>query len=177
MSNCSFHPYSGLQLRLYWMHLGNANVYWYLAPPLMFIETRLKPLLIPLLRQLSDGRFHSGEDLAHLLGVSRATVWQALSDATALGLKIFRVRGRGYQLESPIDFIDGEKVMTALGDASPFDVEVLDSVDSTNTLLLERARRDGVHGACIAAELPQRSCKLMAVGDRGGLGIPESREL
>ena len=119
----------------------------------MFIETRLKPLLIPLLRQLSDGRFHSGEDLAHLLGVSRATVWQALSDATALGLKIFRVRGRGYQLESPIDFIDGEKVMAALGDESPFDVEVLDSVDSTNTLLLERARHDAVHGACLVAEL------------------------
>ncbi len=71
----------------------------------------MKPLLVPLLRKLSDGHFHSGEDLASALGVSRATVWQALSEAAEYGLQIFRVRGRGYQLISPIDLLDREVVI------------------------------------------------------------------
>jgi len=116
----------------------------------------LKPLLISLLRQLSDGRFHSGEDLARQFGVSRATVWQSLSEAATLGLQVFRVRGRGYRLDYPLDLLDGWTISEALGDCSPFRVEVLDSVESTNSLLLERARQSEVHGVCVAAELQTR---------------------
>jgi BirA family biotin operon repressor/biotin-[acetyl-CoA-carboxylase] ligase len=94
--------------------------------------------------------------LARSLGVSRATVWQALSDTTALGLRLFRVRGRGYQLGSPIDLLDRETIMASLGKTSLFQLEVLDSVESTNSLLLKRAAQDAAHGTCIVAELQTR---------------------
>ncbi|MES2356202.1 MAG: biotin--[acetyl-CoA-carboxylase] ligase [Pseudomonadota bacterium] len=113
----------------------------------------MKPLLVPLLRKLSDGHFHSGENLASALGVSRATVWQALSEAAEYGLQIFRVRGRGYQLISPIDLLDCEAVMASLGLDSPFNLQILDSVNSTNSFLLQRAHEGAVHGDCVATEL------------------------
>jgi len=113
----------------------------------------VKPLLVPLLRKLSDGRFHSGEDLANTLNVSRATIWQALSEAEAYGLQIFRVRGRGYQLISPIDLLERDVVMASLGVDTPFNLQILDSVNSTNSFLLQRAHAGAVHGECVATEL------------------------
>ena len=55
----------------------------------------MNSLTFPILRLLSDGRFHSGEDIASHFGVTRATVWNALQDAEALGVQIFSVRGKG----------------------------------------------------------------------------------
>lgn len=116
----------------------------------------MKPLLLPLLRQLADGRFHSGEGLAQSLGVSRATVWDVLREAESLDVHLFRIRGKGYRLEAPIDFLDAAAVTALLGPASMFRVEVLDSVESTNSLLLGRAMQGEAHGACVAAELQTR---------------------
>lgn len=113
----------------------------------------MKPLFFPLLRKLSDGRFHSGEALAESLGVSRATIWQTLVDAEALGLTVFRVRGRGYRLDAPIDLIDAGEIVDLCGPASPFHLEVLDSVPSTNGYLIERAVQGAAHGSVVVAEL------------------------
>ena len=61
----------------------------------------MNSLTLPLLRLLADGRFHSGEALARHFGVTRATVWNALRDAEALGLRLYSVRGKGYRLPQP----------------------------------------------------------------------------
>ncbi|XLM21079.1 HTH domain-containing protein, partial [Chromobacterium piscinae] len=54
------------------------------------------------LRHLSDGRFHSGEDIAQALGCSRTLVWQAVRTIESeLGLTVFSVRGQGYKLAQP----------------------------------------------------------------------------
>ena len=113
----------------------------------------MKPLLIPLLRQLADGKFHSGEDLARLFSVSRATIYQVLADAENLGIQIFRVRKRGYRLASSLDLLDAQSIKEQLGASCPFTIEVLDSTDSTNTLLLEQAHDVNAHGKCIVTEL------------------------
>ncbi|MDE1714018.1 HTH domain-containing protein, partial (plasmid) [Chromobacterium amazonense] len=43
-----------------------------------------------MLRHLSDGRFHSGEDIAQVLGCSRTLVWQAVhAIESELGLTVF----------------------------------------------------------------------------------------
>jgi BirA family biotin operon repressor/biotin-[acetyl-CoA-carboxylase] ligase len=54
----------------------------------------MNELTFPILRLLTDGKFHSGETIAQQLKVSRATVWNALQDAEKLGIEIFSVRGR-----------------------------------------------------------------------------------
>jgi BirA family biotin operon repressor/biotin-[acetyl-CoA-carboxylase] ligase len=61
----------------------------------------LTPLGFSLLRQLSDGAFHSGEDLAATVGLTRARVSQLLKQAETAGLSLERVRGRGYRCSPP----------------------------------------------------------------------------
>ena len=105
------------------------------------------------LRRLADGRFHSGEDVARELGRSRATLSEALKLAPDLGIELFSVRGKGYKLAAPIEFIDVERVREAMGaDARRVNVEVVDEIDSTSTRLMERAAVGAPSGACLVAE-------------------------
>ena len=76
----------------------------------------LTPLGFSLLRQLSDGAFHSGEDLAAKVGLTRARVSQLLRQAETAGLSLERVRGRGYRLVAAPDFLDAVEVRKALVD-------------------------------------------------------------
>ncbi len=106
------------------------------------------------LRLLADGDFHSGEDLARSLRVSRTTVWKALQGLEPWGVTLFRVQGRGYRLVTPIDWLDKTQVRGHLGPhASAYQVEVVDRVDSTNTLLLNETLAGAPAGLVVAAEL------------------------
>ena len=72
-----------------------------------------------LLGQLADGRFHSGEQLARLLGVSRTAVWKQVQRLeTELGLEVYAVRGRGYRLASPMELLDTTQIRAELNDVS-----------------------------------------------------------
>lgn len=103
------------------------------------------------LRELADGRFHSGEDVARALGRSRATVNEALKRAPELGLELFSVRGKGYRLAEPIEFLDVAAISRRLG-GSLIHLQVADEVDSTSTRLVELAARGAPSGTCLAAE-------------------------
>jgi BirA family biotin operon repressor/biotin-[acetyl-CoA-carboxylase] ligase len=103
------------------------------------------------LRELADGRFHSGEDVARTLGRSRATLSEALRKAPGLGIEIFSVRGRGYRLAEPIEFIDRDAVARALA-GTCIRLQVVDEIGSTSTRLLEMAAAGAPSGACLAAE-------------------------
>jgi BirA family biotin operon repressor/biotin-[acetyl-CoA-carboxylase] ligase len=74
----------------------------------------LTPIGFSLLRQLSDGAFHSGEDLAAKVGLTRARVSQVLKQAETAGLALERIRGRGYRLVAAPDFLDANEVRRAL---------------------------------------------------------------
>ncbi|MEO8675379.1 MAG: biotin--[acetyl-CoA-carboxylase] ligase [Casimicrobiaceae bacterium] len=122
-------------------------------------ESVLTPLGFSLLRQLSDGAFHSGEDLAAQVGLTRARVSQVLKDAESAGLALERIKGRGYRLLETPDFLDAKAVRTALaekaalrGGGSRLTVEVVDQLDSTSSELLRRAQKRDVHGVVLAAE-------------------------
>ena len=107
-----------------------------------------------LLRLLSDASFHSGAALARELGASPAAIQQALRELESLGLKLVRMRGRGYRLAEPYDCLDAAAVRAQLGaHARQFRLELLDACASTNTLLLERAREGAPAGCVIACEL------------------------
>jgi BirA family biotin operon repressor/biotin-[acetyl-CoA-carboxylase] ligase len=119
----------------------------------------LTPLGFSLLRQLADGEFHSGEDLAAKVGLTRARVSQVLKDAGTPGLALERVKGRGYRLLEAPEFLDAKKVRAQLdvfsaakGVAFPGSVEVVDQIESTSSELMRRAQRRDVHGVALAAE-------------------------
>lgn len=100
-----------------------------------------------LLNLLADGEFHSGEILAQQLGVSRASVFNALAEVADSGVVLQRVRGRGYRLARPWHRLERGEVMRRLGqDAARFNLEILPQATSSNTLLLQRAGLDDADG-------------------------------
>lgn len=103
------------------------------------------------LRRLADGRFHSGEDVARELGRSRATLSEALKRVPDLGVEIFSVRGKGYRLAEPIEFLDAAAIGRRLRDCG-IRLEVVDEIESTSTRLLEMAAAGAPSGTCLAAE-------------------------
>ena len=113
----------------------------------------MSALTFAALRQLADGRFHSGEAVARSLGRSRATLSEALKRAPDLGVEIFSVPGRGYRLAHPLEFIDAPAVAARLAaEGSRIRVEVVDEIDSTSSRLLARAMTGAPSGSCLAAE-------------------------
>ncbi len=124
-----------------------------------------------LLRLLADASFHSGAALARELGVSPAAVRMALRELEDLGLKLVRMRGRGYRLAEPYDCLDAAAVGAQLGaPARHFRLELLDACASTNTLLLERARAGARAGHVIACELQSAGRGRRGNSWQSGLG-------
>ncbi|HEV7820839.1 MAG TPA: biotin--[acetyl-CoA-carboxylase] ligase [Burkholderiales bacterium] len=113
----------------------------------------MNALTFDTLRMLADGEFRSGEAMARVLGVSRASIWNSLSALDDAGIEVFKVRGRGYRLAQPLELIAPDDVRLALGAAaSRFQIEVVDRIESTNTALMHRAANGAASGSVIAAE-------------------------
>ena len=94
-----------------------------------------------LVRQLADGRFHSGESLARLLGVSRTAVWKRIRKISRdTGLDIHAVRGKGYRLALPLELLDADRIAGHIssGSSVEVEVEVHPSLPSTSSHLAER---------------------------------------
>lgn len=108
-----------------------------------------QPLVAKVFAALADGQFHSGEQLAETLGVSRAAVWKAVESLRELGATLHAVRHRGYRLRSGSDALDSKLIV---GFVPPTDrarvrsVETAWTVDSTNSVLL--ARPNPPYGGC-----------------------------
>ena len=107
-----------------------------------------------LLGLLGDGEFHSGDTLAQCLRVSRASVFNALTEAEAFGIALQRVHGRGYRLSQPWQRLDEQQIRLALAEAAPrFQLEILQQAASSNALLLQRATQGAPGGSVLAVEL------------------------
>jgi BirA family biotin operon repressor/biotin-[acetyl-CoA-carboxylase] ligase len=99
------------------------------------------PLVARVFGSLADGQFHSGEDLAQELGVSRSAVWKAVKSLQQLGATVHAVRNRGYRLAHGGEPLDAQRIREALAREMRDTVASLEaawSVGSTNSVLLER---------------------------------------
>jgi BirA family biotin operon repressor/biotin-[acetyl-CoA-carboxylase] ligase len=131
----------------------------------------MNTLTFPILRLLTDGKFHSGEDIATHFKTSRATVWNAIQDAEKLGVEIFSVRGRGYKLPKPIQLLEQDAVLNAIGEQRNwFKLEVHDHLESTNSYLMKHASAGGAHATCVAANLQSKGRGRRGRQWQAGLG-------
>ncbi|CAA0092838.1 Bifunctional ligase/repressor BirA [Halioglobus japonicus] len=109
--------------------------------------------LLPL---LADGDFHSGQELADVIGVSRTAVWKQVNRIAAeSGIVIESVKGKGYRIPGGIDLLDANLVRDALNERSRSlltRLDVLDSVDSTNTEVTRWVEQSGSSGLVCSAE-------------------------
>lgn len=109
--------------------------------------------LLPILQRLSDGAFHSGQDMAIEFGLSRASVFNVIRQAEALGVTIHAVRGKGYKLPDAVEWMDADVIAQLLGEAaSVFDIQIKNSVASTNSALMMAALSSASDGSVLCAE-------------------------
>lgn len=131
----------------------------------------MNELTFPILRLLTDGKFHSGETIAQQLKVSRATVWNALQDAEKLGIEIFSVRGRGYKLPQAVTLLNEQAVLKAMDSQSTLlKLEIHDHLESTNTYLMKKISAGQTHASCVAANLQTNGRGRRGRSWQAGLG-------
>ncbi|HEY2038003.1 MAG TPA: biotin--[acetyl-CoA-carboxylase] ligase [Steroidobacteraceae bacterium] len=112
-------------------------------------ESGAAPLVARVFAALANGEFHSGEQLAETLGVSRSAVWKAVESLRELGATLHAVRNRGYRLRSGSDALDSSRITSLVAPALRAHVQGVETawtVDSTNSVLL--ARQNPPFGTC-----------------------------
>lgn len=109
-----------------------------------------------LIRLMSDGAFHSGEQLGEILGVSRTAIWKQLRKLEALGIQVEGVRGQGYRLVRPIELLNGALIVSHLTSSARHALARLFvemTLDSTNSFILRRFTQQAGHGEVCLAEM------------------------
>ncbi len=104
-------------------------------------KTHGQPLAARVFACLADGEFHSGEELAGALGVSRSAVWKAAHTLRELGATLHAVPNRGYRLHAGSEALDARRILEQLPPGAQECVRSLETawtVDSTNSVLLAR---------------------------------------
>lgn len=109
-----------------------------------------------LLTLLADGQFHSGVDLAQQLNVSRTTISKRVADWQALGLDIDTVTGKGYRLQTPIDWLNQAKIYAFLPNniqnlISEFSIQQI--ITSTNDFVAQSLQKKSQSGVVCLAEM------------------------
>lgn len=102
---------------------------------------------LTLINILSDGEFHSGEQLGEQLGMSRAAINKHIQTLRDWGIDVFTVPGKGYSLPEPIQLLDEAFILSQISEGT---VTVLPVIDSTNQYLLDRFDQLKSGDACIA---------------------------
>lgn len=110
---------------------------------------------IKILEFLSDQNFHSGEDLAERLGVSRAAVWKRIKHLKQLpGIELQSLSGKGYRLTSDIELLKQDAINCYISKESIDKIagfEVIPQLPSTNDYLNKQGPVDiGWGRICIA---------------------------
>lgn len=98
------------------------------------------------LKRMADGRYHSGEELGELLGVSRAAVWKVLKKFEQLGVSVLSIKGKGYCVDGGLDILDINRISPQI--PSTLQIKLFNQIDSTNTYLLRS--RSPSRAVCIA---------------------------
>tara|TARA_Y100000034_G_C6830191_1_gene374664 strand:- start:177 stop:1166 length:990 start_codon:yes stop_codon:yes gene_type:complete len=111
-----------------------------------------KPIREKLINALAGGGFVSGQSIADELSVSRAAISNQVKALNEMGLDIFKVRGKGYQLANPLVLLDkvaiGEGLNALRADNC---VETHTLIDSTNDYLMRKLPNQVTQGqVCIA---------------------------
>lgn len=102
-----------------------------------------------LMRLLSDGDVHSGEQLGEAMGISRAAVWKQLKKVEASGIGLEAVKGRGYRLMQALTPLDGARIVEQLpADARRRLVRLFveDTLPTSNEFIRQRFGQGAGHG-------------------------------
>lgn len=104
------------------------------------------------------GETFSGAKIASSLGVSRNSVWKAITSLREEGYKISGTTNRGYVFLSDNNNLSEYGIRRYLKDKEQFDIRVFSTLDSTNDYL-KRIAADGAEEGVVAVSEEQTSGK------------------
>lgn len=101
----------------------------------------------------NKGTSISGQDLAHMLKVSRTAVWKAVNSLKAEGYPIETSSGKGYSLSPASDLLSAEGIRLYLNEEyKNIPLSVYKTIESTNSEAKLLAVQNALHGTTIIAE-------------------------
>lgn len=109
-----------------------------------------------LLAILSNGQFHSGQELGQLLGISRSAVWKQMKELELLGVDLYSIRGRGYRIPGGLDLLCEKQIVTGCTELATSRLTTISLeriVDSTNMMAMrEMQQQNAISGRLYLAE-------------------------
>lgn len=93
-----------------------------------------------IIKRLAGGDFVSGEQLGKDFGISRAAIAKHIELISEMGLDVFRITGKGYQLSTPIELLCKSKITELIPDCH--NIEIHGEIDSTNSYLMRKIPLD-----------------------------------
>lgn len=108
-----------------------------------------------ILMLLSDGQFHSGTELAEALGVSRSAICKQFKSLSELGIQHSAISGKGYRLDYALELLDLTTITQGLSQEHQRLISILeihDSINSTNSYLVDHAQKQAASGFVCFAE-------------------------
>ena len=93
---------------------------------------------------LADGQFHSGTDLANIIGISRSAICKQLNGLTELGIEFSAISGKGYRLNKSLQLLSKtqiEQYLTPISSGLIKALEIHDCIDSTNRYLVDKSQQ------------------------------------
>lgn len=115
-----------------------------------------------IVQMLADGEFHSGEVIGESLGISRAAVSGHIKSLSNIGLDIYSVTGKGYQLAGGLILLDLNQIRENTNIDT--ELELFPIIPSTNEYLMNLIKSETPlsDGHTILAE-----CQTKGRGRRG----------
>lgn len=104
-------------------------------------------ITLKLIKILSDGSIHSGEQLGALLGMTRADINKHIHTLYKWGIEVNTITGKGYQLTRKMDLLNYERIYSLVRCGNIFIKSV---INSTNQYLLERIDQLTSGDVCLA---------------------------
>lgn len=101
---------------------------------------------LAILDRLSDGRFHSGEDIGVSLNISRSAISKHISTLQDWGLVIYKIKGKGYSLSEPLELLSSDRI----GYENLPSPILLGVTNSTNQYLLDEMKTLESGQSCFA---------------------------
>lgn len=102
---------------------------------------------------LESGGFVSGETLAECLGISRNSVWKAVTSLRSDGFEIEAVTNKGYILSSEGTALSETVIRKYLPENDNRSIYIFDTIDSTNNYAKKLASEGATHGTLVTADM------------------------
>ena len=111
----------------------------------------IKHRVLKLLEE-NRGNTINGAKLASELNVTRSAIWKSVKALQKEGYRIEAVTNKGYSLLQGNDIVSSESITPYLrGEATSFELDVRQSVTSTNTIAKELAANGAKEGTVVIA--------------------------